>query len=151
MRRPGEQVGRFRLLKHLGAGGMGDVFEAHDERLDRTVAIKAIRPEALSVEVRERLVREAQLLSSLDHENICRIYELIEEGDEAFLVLELIRGRDLRQVLDDDLSFRQKLELAERVATALEVAHRHEIIHRDLKLENVMLRADGTVKVLDFG
>ncbi|MEO1365604.1 MAG: serine/threonine-protein kinase, partial [Acidobacteriota bacterium] len=120
-------------------------------RLDRTVAIKAIRPESLSVEVRERLVREAQLLSSLDHENICRIYELIEDGDEAFLVLELIRGRDLRQVLEDDLSFRQKLELAERVAVALEVAHRHEIIHRDLKLENVMLRADGTVKVLDFG
>ncbi|MEM1181653.1 MAG: serine/threonine-protein kinase [Acidobacteriota bacterium] len=151
MKRIGEHVGRFRLVKHLGAGGMGDVFEAHDERLDRTVAIKAIRPESLSAEVRGRLVREAQLLSSLDHENICRIYELIEEGDEAFLVLEMIRGRDLRQVLEEELPFRQKLELAERVAVALAVAHSRQIIHRDLKLENVMMRADGVVKVLDFG
>ena len=151
MRRVGDRIEHIRLVEHLGTGGMGDIFVGHDEKLDRQVAVKAIRPECLTPEVRDRLVREARLLSSLDHENICRIYELLEEGDETFLILELIRGRDLRQVLAAPLSHRRKLELAEKIVVALEAAHRNEIIHRDLKLENVMLRQDGVVKVLDFG
>lgn len=151
MKRVGERVGRFLLLEHLGTGGMGDVFAGRDERLDREVAVKAIRPEHVTAEVRDRLVREARLLSALDHENICRIYELIEQEEETYLVLELIRGRDLREMLDDGLDFADKLELAERIAVALDVAHRHDIIHRDLKLENVMVRQDGVLKVLDFG
>ena len=151
MKRVGERVGRFLLLEHLGTGGMGDVFAGRDERLDREVAVKAIRPEHVNAEIRDRLVREARLLSALDHENICRIYELIEEDEETFLVLELIRGRDLREMLEDGLDFADKLRLAERIAVALDVAHRHDIIHRDLKLENVMVRQDGVLKVLDFG
>lgn len=151
MKRLGDRVGRILLTEVLGTGGMGDIFVGLDERLGREVAVKAIRPEVLSQEIRARLMREARLLSTLDHENICRIYELIEEGDETFLVLELIRGRNLRQVLEAGVGDRRKLEIAERIAVALNAAHRSEIIHRDLKLENVMVRADDVIKVLDFG
>ena len=151
MRRVGDRIEHIRLTEHLGTGGMGDIFVGHDENLDRQVAVKAIRPECLTPEIHDRLVREARLLSSLDHENICRIYELLEDAGETFLVLELIRGLDLRQALGTQMSGRSKLELAEKIVVALEVAHLNEIIHRDLKLENVMLREDGVVKVLDFG
>ena len=131
---------------------MGDVYLAVDERLGRTVALKAIRAERrLDEAARARFLREARALSALDHPNICRIHEYIETPEGDFLVLERIEGITLEQAIQRGLSRARKLRIALDIAGALAAAHRKGIIHRDLKPRNVMIAADGTVKVLDFG
>lgn len=154
MIRPGQRVGHIRVEDQLGEGGMGAVFVGFDEKLQRRVALKAVHSELLDAETRARFLNEARLLSQLDHPNVCRIHDYLEgvgeeEGD--FLVLELIRGRTLRQVLREGIDPRQKLRIAEEVARALAAAHEKGVIHRDLKPDNVMLSEHGQVKVLDFG
>ncbi|HEX7705200.1 MAG TPA: protein kinase [Thermoanaerobaculia bacterium] len=152
MTRIGSLVGHFRVLSVLGRGGMGEVFEGFDETLQRRVALKSIRADRKpDISARNRFLREARMLSQLDHPNICRIYDYVE-GDEAdLLVLELIEGKTLQQAIGERLDFREKLRIASAIAGALAAAHRLGIIHRDLKPDNVMLTTDGTVKVLDFG
>ncbi len=149
----GTTLGRIRIVEPLGKGGMGDVYVGYDEALKRKVALKAIRDERrLDAETKARFLREARVLSQLDHPNICQIHEFIEGDDSDFLVLELIDGETLKKALDDnELSPSFKLHVAERVTDALVAAHAKGIAHRDLKPENVMLTADGGVKVLDFG
>ncbi len=153
----GTTVGHIRIVERLAKGGTGEVYVGRDEQLKRKVALKAIRDELkLDHEAKARLLREARILSRLEHPNICRIYDYVSSGFDDFLVLELIGGKNLRQALevgvDDDL----KMRVALAVAGVLEAAHGQGVIHRDLKPENVMITpAEGThperIKVLDFG
>lgn len=149
---PGDVVGSIRIVEVLGEGGMGSVYKGVDERLGRTVALKSIRSDhRFSDAARLRFRREARMLSQLDHPHICRIYEFLEEGDQDYLVLEYIEGRNLSDLERDALSYEQKLKVAAEIADVLRVAHAMSIIHRDLKPDNVMLTPSGEVKVLDFG
>jgi len=148
----GSRIGHLRVTGVLGSGGMGEVYSATDERLNRTVALKVIRADRrLSVDARGRFLREARTLSSLDHPHICRIHEYIEAEEGDFLVLELIDGVTLQLAIELGMSRARKLRIAMEICDALAAAHRKGIVHRDLKEENVMLTASGTVKVLDFG
>ncbi len=152
----GETVGHIRIRRLIGEGGMGAVYAGFDEKLRREVAVKAIRADRVDGETRARLLREARLLSQLDHPNICRIHDYLEGESSDYLVLELIRGEELRRALDEGLDPALKLRIAEQVARTLAAAHAKGIIHRDLKPANVMLTTEVEgpgvgVKVLDFG
>ena len=147
-----ERIGRYRILHRLGSGGMGDVYAGVDETLQRRVALKVIRADRrLNVEAQERFLREARILSKLDHASICRAYDYIR-GDEAdWLVIELIDGRSLSDLLPFNDSSSRALAIASEIAAVLEVTHAAGIVHRDLKPANVMITAAGHAKVLDFG
>ncbi|HSF43137.1 MAG TPA: serine/threonine-protein kinase [Thermoanaerobaculia bacterium] len=147
----GDRIGHVRIDGPLAEGGMGAVYVGVDEKLERPVALKAIRSDRLDAGARARFLNEARLLSQLDHPNVCRIHGYLESEEGDFLVLELIRGRTLREALKQGIDPSTKLAVAEGVARALEAAHGKGIIHRDLKPDNVMLTEDGQVKVLDFG
>ncbi|MEM7482501.1 MAG: serine/threonine-protein kinase [Acidobacteriota bacterium] len=145
----GDRIAHFEVGERIGRGGMGEVYAAVDTVLRRKVALKAIRhDQRMSDAARRRFLREARMLSSLDHPNICRIHDYLRGEDEDFLVLELIEGRSLREA---GLLNAEALSIAEQVADALAAAHARGIVHRDLKLSNVVLAADGTAKILDFG
>jgi tetratricopeptide (TPR) repeat protein len=137
----------------LGRGGMGEVYLAEDKRLDRKVAIKFLPAEVASDErARQRLLREAKTAATLDHPNICAIYEVGQEGAYSFIVLQYIEGETLAARLRLGLpDVREALAIAAQVAEALAEAHSHSIIHRDIKPENIMLTTRKQVKVLDFG
>ncbi len=144
----GRQYGPYRILSLLGAGGMGEVYRAHDSKLGRDVAIKTLPPEFAHDPARlARLQREARTLASLNHPNIAGIYGLEQSAGVDYLVLELVEGETLRGPLPLDAA----LDLACQVADALQAAHDHGIIHRDLKPGNVRVTPQGRVKVLDFG
>lgn len=147
----GERIGNIRVERPLGEGGMGSVWVGFDEKLHRRVALKAIRADRVDADTRARFLHEARILSRLDHPDICRIHEYVEGRGTDYLVLELIPGRNLREALRGGIDRGRKLEIAERVARALAAAHAEGIVHRDLKLENVMLTDEGEVKILDFG
>src|SRR5262245_1108284 len=166
----GTRLGAYEVLAPIGAGGMGEVYRARDTRLDRTVAIK-ILPALLagSAELRERFDREARAISSLQHPNICALFDVGEAPDQSagstdapsirFLVLEFLEGETLaaRIARTGALPFDQALAIAIQVCDALDAAHRANIVHRDLKPANVFLvrssSASGppTAKLLDFG
>lgn len=150
--RIGDTVGHIRITRLVGAGGMGEVYLGFDETLQRTVAVKTIGKDArLSPTARARFLREARALSQLDHPHICKIYDSIEGEESDFLVLELIEGRNLADAIHSGLDPAVKLKIAEQIAAALVAAHEKGIVHRDIKPSNVMLTADGSAKVLDFG
>ena len=131
---------------------MGEVYAGFDETLQRRVAIKAIRAEhRLDAVAKARFLREARILSQLDHPHVCRVYDFIEEEDTEWLVLELIEGKSLQVALRGGLSQASALPIAEQIADALVAAHRAGVVHRDLKPANVMLTRGDVVKVLDFG
>ena len=144
-----ETIGRYRVTRRLGQGGMGVVYAAHDDRLDRDVAIKRIRDAAGDAALRERLLREAA--ARINHPNICHVYELAEEGGELYLVMELLEGEALEQRLARErIPVGEALRIALGMLSALEALHTRGIIHRDLKPSNVFLTPHG-VKLLDFG
>ncbi len=149
----GLRIQHYQVFKYLGNGGMGDVYAAYDVRLDRKVALKAIRREhRLKPEVKARLLREARVLSGLEHPHICRIYDLIDNRDSDILVLELIEGESLKSVFPPEAATSaDRMRIAGQVASALAAAHEQGVVHRDLKPDNVMLTPTGDVKVLDFG
>ena len=149
----GTKLAHYEITSHLGTGGMGEVYQATDSKLGRSVAIKllpaafASDPDRLS-----RFRREAQLLASLNHPNIAHIYGLEESGDTRCIVMELIEGETLQaRIKKGPIPVDEALTIAKQIAEALEAAHEKGVIHRDLKPGNVMLTADGRVKVLDFG
>ena len=149
----GATIGHIRFESLLGMGGMGEVYRAFDEKLQRVVAVKTIRAEhRLSGTARARFLREARILSRLANPLICQVYDLIESDEADLLVLEFVDGETLDQLRSDrKLAEREVLEVGARIAEALTVAHREHIIHRDLKPANIMVLASGAVKVLDFG
>ncbi len=150
----GTTVGSIRLVDEIGIGGMGKVYLGRDRRLGRKVAVKCIRPEqALSEEVKARFLKEAQILSRLQHPNICQIYEYIEGDETDFLVLELIEGQSLKEALrhPEELDAAAKMRIAIETTEALAAAHAAGVVHRDLKPANIMVTTAGQPKILDFG
>lgn len=149
----GRRLSQFQITAKLGQGGMGEVYRATDTKLGREVAIKVLPPSVAQDKERlARFAREARLLASLNHPNIASIYGLEESDGLSALVLELIDGETLAARLQrEKLPLAEGLEICRQIAEALEVAHAKGVIHRDLKPGNVMLTADGKVKVLDFG
>ena len=148
----GNTIGNFRVIDLIGEGGMGEVYIGYDERLKRKVALKAIRGERrFDEEAKARLLREAEILSKLEHPNICRLYDFVETENADVLVLELIRGESLNKMQMDALSHSEKLKIAIQICEVLSDAHALSVVHRDLKPENVMIDNRGEVRVLDFG
>jgi eukaryotic-like serine/threonine-protein kinase len=149
----GRQVSHFYVIRSLGGGGMGDVYEAQDTRLPRSVAIKFLKP-ALSknVDAVRRFKREARLASSLNHPNICTILDVDEGQGQSFIAMELLQGRSLKaRLAAGSLSFDEMLDIATQVADALATAHDQGILHRDITPGNIFLTESGVVKLLDFG
>jgi serine/threonine protein kinase len=149
----GSRLAHYLITKKLGEGGMGVVYQARDERLEREVALKILPPDLLSDrKARSRLLREAQLASTLNHPNICTIHGLEEAGGQDFIVMEFVKGRELRAITPaGGLPAAQVARYGAQIAGALAHAHGHGVVHRDLKSSNVMITADDRVKVLDFG
>jgi eukaryotic-like serine/threonine-protein kinase len=149
----GKTLGHYQITNQLGKGGMGEVYQAKDQKLARDVAIKALPEEfARDADRVVRFQREAKLLASLNHPNIAAIYGLEESGGTNFLVLELVEGDTLGdQIKRGPIPVEESLRLATQIADALEAAHEKGIIHRDLKPANIKVTQDGRVKVLDFG
>ncbi|HKR63324.1 MAG TPA: serine/threonine-protein kinase, partial [Thermoanaerobaculia bacterium] len=148
---PGSRIGRIRIDALLGTGGMGEVYRGWDEKLERAVALKVVHADKrLSAAMHHRFLREARVLSKLDHPNICRIYDVLEREDGDYLVLELVEGATLRARLHE-LSRSEAIGVALDVARVLAVTHARAIVHRDLKPDNIMITPAGQVKVLDFG
>jgi len=142
---------RYRIVRKLGEGGMGEVYAAHDERLDRPVAIKRLRPDRSDGQERERLWREARAAASVNHPNICQLYEIDSEGDELFLAMELLDGEPLSARLTRGaLPVGEAGQIGLSVLGALAALHLKGIVHRDLKPSNIFLAQHG-VKLLDFG
>src|SRR6267142_318096 len=149
----GSKLAHYEITCHLGSGGMGDVYQATDSKLGRSVAIKFL-PEAFSHDNERvaRFEREARVLASLNHSNIAAIHGLEEIDNRHFLVMELVPGETLADyVKRGAIPLAEAIPIARQIADALEAAHEQGIIHRDLKPANVKVREDGTVKVLDFG
>lgn len=148
----GKTIGHIRVVDILGVGGMGEVYVGFDETLKRKVAFKALGEKSrLDPEAKDRFLREARVLSQLEHPNICQIHDYIEGKESDFLVLEFIEGKNLNQALKEGLDKSLKLKIAEQIAQVLVAAHEEGIVHRDLKPSNVMLMNNNEIKVLDFG
>ena len=150
---PGARLGPYEIQSAIGAGGMGEVYRARDTRLQRDVAIKVL-PEALAHDTERlaRFEREARTLASLNHSNIAQIHGLEESDGLKALVMELVEGPTLAdRILQGPIPVDEALPIARQIAGALEAAHEQGVIHRDLKPANIKVRADGMVKVLDFG
>jgi predicted ATPase len=148
----GANFGTYEIRALLGSGGMGEVYRAYDPRLARDVALKIIRRFAADDEsALDRLLREATLASALNHPNIVTIYETGAVGNDRYIAMELVEGLTLRQLSAQGLPLSRIVGLARQVAEALAVAHAAQIIHRDIKPDNVMVRPDGYAKLLDFG
>jgi serine/threonine-protein kinase len=144
--------GRFRIGARLGGGGMGEVFLADDPKLKRRVALKRLSPRMRSDKrFRSSLLREARRASSLNDPHIAHVYDVLEEGGEAFLLMEYIEGTTLRQRIRSPLSPVEFLDIAIQCSGALWTAHRKGVVHCDIKPENIMLTPAGQVKILDFG
>jgi serine/threonine protein kinase/tetratricopeptide (TPR) repeat protein len=146
-----DRIGSFRLLDRLGEGGMGVVYAAQDERLQRRVAIKMIRDDSGLREARDRFWREARSAARLNHPNVCQIYDVGEEGSDLWIAMELLEGEPLSsRMARSSLSLNEAGPIVLSVLAALDALHRHQIVHRDLKPSNVFLTSHG-VKLLDFG
>ena len=150
---PGAAIGRYVIRTRLGAGGMGEVYLADDTQLGRKVALKFIHSEAERDPAAERrLLREARAAATLDHPNICAVYEVGEAGGRRFIAMQYVDGETLESRLRrTPLELREILALAAQIASAVSEAHAHEILHRDLKPANVMVTSRGEAKVMDFG
>jgi eukaryotic-like serine/threonine-protein kinase len=145
------RIGHYQILGKLGQGGMGVVYLARDEKLERTVALKTMSALATDETARKRFRREAKAAASVNHPNVCQIYEIDEQGDEPFIAMELLEGEALSERLArGPLSVAETLPIGLAVLSALSALHAKGIVHRDLKPSNVFLTAHG-VKLLDFG
>ena len=148
-----EQFAHYRIISRLGAGGMGEVYRARDEQLDRDVAVKVLPASSFDdPTARARLVREARAAAALNHPNICTVHEVGEADGQAYIAMELIEGQTLSAtLLGGALPADQVAHYGRQLADALTHAHERGVVHRDLKSNNVIVTPDRRVKVLDFG
>ena len=152
-----DQIGRYKILNELGRGAMGVVYRARDAKIGREVAIKTIKfadqDSSEAGKLRERLFREAQSAGRLSHPGIVTIYDVAEEGELAYITMEFVDGETLQTMMEDGRTKDPQLisDILRQAASALDYAHSREIIHRDVKPANIMVTADGTVKITDFG
>jgi len=149
----GESIGRYRIVEQIGKGGMGVVYRAEDTELNRSVALKFLSEKAIkSDQEMARFVREAQAAASLDHANICPVYEIGQYGDMPYIAMPFIEGQSLKeQIQNDFMSIQEVVDLALQIATGLAEAHSCGVIHRDIKSENIMINMAGQAKIMDFG
>src|SRR5215467_10979457 len=149
----GTRLGAYEVVKPLGAGGMGEVYRARDEKLGRDVAIKVLPQNLTSdAEARARFEREAFAVAALSHPNILSIFDFGQDHGIAFAVTELLEGETLREkVAAGPLSARRAADYALQITRGLAAAHERGVVHRDLKPENLFVTKDGFVKILDFG
>jgi serine/threonine protein kinase len=149
---PGTRLGPYEIRSALGAGGMGEVYEARDTRLDRVVAVKVLPVQvAGDVQFRARFEQEARTISQLDHPHICALYDVGHEQGTSFLVMQYLEGETLADRLTKGaLPLDEALRYAMEIADALDTAHRAGVVHRDVKPGNIMITKSG-VKLLDFG
>src|SRR6201987_5361481 len=148
------KLGSYEIIGEIGAGGMGEVYQAHDSKLGRNVAIKVL-PEAFAHDPERlaRFQREAKMLAALNHPNIATIYGLEQSNGTSYLVMELVSGETLAERIKREGTFpiEEALKIGVQIAEALEAAHEKGIIHRDLKPANIKVTPEGKIKVLDFG
>lgn len=146
-------AGRYEILRLLGAGGMGAVYQARDQELDRMVALKVIRPDlAGQTKILERFKQELILARQITHKNVIRIFDLGSSGPLRFITMEFVEGRDLSAILSaGQPSIEESLQIIRQVCQALEAAHAERVVHRDLKPQNIMVNGRGKVTVMDFG
>ena len=145
---------RYRATEKIGAGGMAEVYKAVDETLGRTVAVKVLHPRyASDPNFATRFRREAQAAAQLQSPNIVNMYDWGQDGDTYYIVMELVRGTDLKAIITENgpLESKRVAEIGAQVCSALSVAHGYDVIHRDIKPHNLMVAPDGSVKVMDFG
>ena len=151
--RPDQRIGDYKVVSHIGSGGMGEVYLAHDGKLNRQVALKLVRFGTGGEETARHFQREAQILASLNHLNIAQLYgaEIIPDGF-SFLIMEYVEGVRIDKYCDNNhLSVRDRLEMFRRVCGAVHYAHQRLIIHRDIKPANILITKEGEPKLLDFG
>ena len=150
----GRQLGAYRILSLLGAGGMGEVYRAYDEKLQRVAAVKVLRAaDALDATANARLLREARAAAALNHPSICTVYEVDEVDGTSYIAMELVDGEPLSSAIPagSGLPAVQLLDYSQQIADALAHAHDHGVLHRDLKTANIVVTKGGRAKVLDFG
>lgn len=146
--------GRYELLEKIGDGGMAVVYKAKDKLLNRFVAVKILRPEFTKDQsFVENFKRESQAAAGLTHPNVVGVYDVGREGNINYIVMELINGRTLSEIIEEDapMDYRKVIDISKQVAQALRIAHKNKIIHRDVKPHNIMITDDGVVKLADFG
>jgi serine/threonine-protein kinase len=149
-----EHIGRYQVLERIGRGGMGVVYRARDEAMGRDVALKVLTADLEDdPDIRTRFYREAEAAARLSHPNIITIFDVGEDGDRFFIVMELLRGATLKDFLkqSDGSQIERKLDLMSQLCAGLGAAHNASIYHRDIKPGNIFVRADGILKILDFG
>src|SRR5438094_3154057 len=149
---PGDRFGSYEITASLGRGGMGAVFLAYDTTLHRRVALKVLTGPVDEETSRSQLLREARNTAALNHPNICTVHEVGAAGGTAFIAMEYVEGRSLRDRLDEGrLPPEEAVRYGLQAADALAYAHDHGVVHRDFKAGNVIVGADGRLKVVDFG
>ena len=149
----GKTISHYKILEKLGEGGMGVVYKAEDTELKREVAIKFLPPHiAKHGEERKRFRVEAQAAAALNHPNIATIHAIEEVDDEMFIIMEYIKGQELKDKIEaGPLPIEDTLNLANQIAKGLQAAHTKGVVHRDIKSANIMLTDEGDVKIMDFG
>jgi len=149
----GKTISHYKILEKLGEGGMGVVYKAQDTRLDRLVAIKFLPQHLIADAVeKERFVHEAKAASALNHANITTIHEIDEFEGQMFIVMEYCEGKTLKKMIEKEtLTIKKVLDIGIQICEGLTAAHKKEIVHRDIKSENIMVTQEGQVKIMDFG
>ncbi len=147
------QYGRYRIVKELGKGSMGVVYQAHDPQIDRPVALKVLRPDRVTTDTfRHRFLKEARAVGRLSHPNIVVVYDIGEDHGTVYISMEFLEGKPLSELVQQErFSESEAIEVGIQVADALDYAHRKGIVHRDIKPSNIIIQPDGQVKITDFG
>ncbi len=149
----GTVISHFKILKKLGEGGMGIVYKAEDTRLKRTIALKFLPPDCLQDKARKaRLLQEAQAAAAINHPNICTVYEIDENADQVFIVMEYIEGQNLKEINQSGpLEIGKAIDISLQIALGLQEIHEKGMVHRDIKSENILITKKDQVKIMDFG